>query len=87
MSILALVAVFGPPIAGFLLGFHVSPFFLAGIFAIGALLAFASIQVLRKMRPGEAGDLRALLFQFLFGCAWAMATSFVGYAYYSDLWW
>ncbi|MEK7516016.1 MAG: hypothetical protein AAB562_00295 [Patescibacteria group bacterium] len=87
MSILALVAVFGPPIAGFLLGFHVSSFFLAGVFTIGALLAFASIQALRKTRPGEAGDFRELLFQFLFGCAWAIATSFVGYVHYSDVWW
>jgi len=87
MSILALVAVFGPPLAGLFLGFRVSSFWLSGVFVIVALLAFVSIRVLERTRPGEAVELRAMLFRLLFGCTWAIATSFAGLAYYSDRWW
>lgn len=87
MGVLALVAVLGPPLAGFFLGFRVSSFWLSGAFAAVALLAFVSIWVLERTRPGKAVELRAMLFRLLFGCTWAMATSFAGLAYYSDVWW
>src|SRR3989344_928864 len=87
MSLLALVAVFGPPIAGLFLGFRVSAFWLSGIFAATAILAFVSVQVLERARPAWAIELRTMLLRLLLGCTWAMATSFVGHAYYSDPWW